>query len=445
MANLKIRDGDGVEKFVKSLGTGTITDPLIRENRTEIIALPPVPAGNNLIGKIEVINFPIQSALPAGTNTIGKVGIAGDIAIASLPPIPPGTNTIGKVEVTTLPNISLATNTQVGVTNFPSGFAVNGSLPTGINNIGKVDIASFPINLIDANALKVSQKPLSDATDSVSAKQSGAWQVSLATSTSSIGKVEVTTLPAINLALNSQVGVTNFPSGFSILASLPTGTNNIGKVDVATLPSVNLAANTQVALSAGINSIGKVEVTAIPAVGVSNLPALPAGTNNIGKVDINTLPSVNLAANSQIGVANFPSGFAVNSPLPAGTNNIGKVDIGSFPTNLVDTNRLKIVQVETVNPTFITVSLATLNYEYAANINNAKCFSFRVISGSANIRYAYETGKVVNSIIPIYPLENGVEESENFAGARFTGTIYLARDGAGNDAANTVVVFKVWS
>lgn len=255
------------------------------------------------------------------------------------------------------------------------------AIPAGNNTIGNINIASFPADLVQANQLKVSQKSLSDATDSVSAKQSGSWQVTLLSSAANIGNV----------------GIASFP---------------------ATLIDANQLKVSQRALSDSTDTVGAKQSGTWQVI-------LGASAANVGKVE----------------VSNFPAA----APLPTGTNNIGNVGIASFPTTLIDTNRLKIIQIETVNPTFATVNLTTLNFQYSVNIANAKCFSFRVVSGSANIRYAYEPGKVVNSIMPIYPLENGVEESENFAGARFTGTLYLARDSAGSDAANTVVVFKIWS
>ena len=70
-------------------------------------SLPPLPEGDNNLGKVDVDSLP---PLPAGNNDIG------DVDVDSLPPLPAGTNNIGDVDVVTLP-----------------------SLPAGTNNIGKVN------------------------------------------------------------------------------------------------------------------------------------------------------------------------------------------------------------------------------------------------------------------------------------------------------------------
>jgi|GEM_PF-6426128 hypothetical protein len=124
MANLKIKDGDSSNKFVKASGTGTDNDPYITENRTIISALPSLASGTNLIGKVDIETLPsvtlanntsvnISGSVPPGNNNIGKVVIdnpilispTANIGVNSLPSLPTGTNNIGKIDVNTLPNI----------------------------------------------------------------------------------------------------------------------------------------------------------------------------------------------------------------------------------------------------------------------------------------------------------------------------------------------------
>jgi hypothetical protein len=77
----------------------------------DTLSLPSLPAGSNVIGKVDVNSLP---SIPAGTNNIG------DVDVLTLPSIPAGANNIGDVDVLTLPQI-----------------------PAGINNIGTIGNLSY--------------------------------------------------------------------------------------------------------------------------------------------------------------------------------------------------------------------------------------------------------------------------------------------------------------
>lgn len=123
MANLKIKDGDGNPKYVKATGDGTANLPYISEQKTEVTALPALPAGSNLIGKVDVTTMPTVSFSQGSS-----------IGISSLPALPAGSNTIGKVEV-----------------NFPVTQTIAGTV--SISN-SSIEIANDVGNPIPVNIIK---------------------------------------------------------------------------------------------------------------------------------------------------------------------------------------------------------------------------------------------------------------------------------------------------
>ena len=164
--------------------------------------LPPLPSGNNLLGKIRVESLP---PLPSGNNNIGNVGVD------SLPPLPSGNNNIGNVGVDSLPPLPSGNNNigSVNVESLPP-------LPSGNNNIGNVGVDSLP--------------PLPSGNNN-------------------IGSVNVESLPPLPSG-NNNIGSVNVES----LPPLPSGNNNIGNVGVDSLPP----------LPSGNNNIGNVGVDSLP-------------------------------------------------------------------------------------------------------------------------------------------------------------------------------------
>lgn len=82
MANVKILNGDGDAKYIKSTGAGSDVDPNINS-----VIVDSITAGDNNIGNVD-----LASAIPAGDNNIGNVDVV------TLPALAAGTNLIGKVQ-----------------------------------------------------------------------------------------------------------------------------------------------------------------------------------------------------------------------------------------------------------------------------------------------------------------------------------------------------------
>ncbi|MDM9583108.1 hypothetical protein [Nostoc sp. GT001] len=150
MTTLKIKDADGATKHVATTGTGTADDPIKTQQ--------------SITGAVE-----ISQALPAGENIIGKV------EVTAMPPISVGDISIGEV-------------------------TIGAALPAGENNIGNVDIVSFPPSMVSTDKLKVEAtatefdiRDLSSDTDSVASVQSGTWSVGVSNFPASF---QVSNLPA---------------------------------------------------------------------------------------------------------------------------------------------------------------------------------------------------------------------------------------------------------
>lgn len=184
------------------------------------------------------------------------------VAISPNTALPPGTNNIGDVDVLSLP-----------------------SLPAGTNSIGTVVLGagSAAVGTVEIGATSLA------ALETISAAQSGTWNIGTVTS--------ITNAVAVT-DNNSTLSIDDGGSSITVdgtvsINSIPAGTNNIGDVDVLTLPSI------------------------------------PAGTNNIGDIDVLTLPAVSSSATA-LGALNAAVSLDVSSASGAGMI----VTAVSSPTNI---------------------------------------------------------------------------------------------------------------
>lgn len=233
---------DGIEGLLTTIDADTGNLPTIKTNTdfgtvvgggTETGALR-VTIANNSTGVVSVddngssltVDGTVTANLAAGTNNIGDVDVASIAA---------GTNYIGKVRLTdgttdtdirdltnsNALNVAIVDGSGDQITSFGGGtqYAVDaalGSTPTGTVALAKVDAALSAVTPVDGDAeslrvdangalhMNMSYK-LDSTNDSISAVQSGTWNV---------GTVTAVT------------GITN---------ALPAGTNNIGDVDVLSI------------------------------------------------------------------------------------------------------------------------------------------------------------------------------------------------------------------
>ena len=114
-----------------------------------------------------------------------------------------------------------------------------------------------------------------------------------------ISQVQVTELPAVEIKANQKVGISGFDTDITVssVGSLPDVNLAAGStIGVSSLPDVNLAAGTSI----GVSSLPDVNLAAGTSIGVSSLPDvnLAAGTS----IGVSSLPDVNLAAGSHIDV-----------------------------------------------------------------------------------------------------------------------------------------------
>ncbi|MCC5644788.1 hypothetical protein LC607_17950 [Nostoc sp. CHAB 5824] len=248
---LKIKDADGATKHVATTGTGTADDPLKTQQ--------------SITGAVEVTA--ISQPLPYGENNIGKV------EVIAMPPITVGDITIDDV-------------------------TISEALPAGENNIGDVDIASFPSSMVNGDRLKVDTpdiRDLSSESDSVSAVQSGTWNVGVSNFPTSF---QVSNFPATQTIAGS-VSVSNFPTGFQV-SNFPSG------FQVTNFPATQTVAG---------------------SVTVSNFPASFQVSNFPTSFQVSNLPATQTIAGS-VGVSNFPTSFQVSN-FPATQTIAGTVDLGT--------------------------------------------------------------------------------------------------------------------
>jgi len=323
MANLEIKDGAAVQKYVKSSGAGSIGDPFIPEHldtnsaaiKTAVELIDNAIAGTEM--QVDVITMPTVTISDGG----GSITIDGTISVSALPA---GTNNIGDVDVLTLPALAAGTNNigDVDILTIAAGDNNIGNvdvvtlpaLPAGTNNIGDVDVLTLPGTAAEATALP-SLRVVVAADDGVDTHT---------LQTDASGNLKV------NIQAGSSAGteytegaIDTTITGTAILGEGPSDTLTPLKLDASSNLYVNVAAGgtsgvqyTEADIDATITGTAVMWEDASDTLRVASatkplptaiITALPAGTSNIGDVDILT--------------------------IAAGDNNIGNVDIVTVPAD----------------------------------------------------------------------------------------------------------------
>lgn len=202
-----------------------------------------LPAGTNNIGDVDVLTLPtvtlanqvnpFSSAIPISDNA-GSITVDGTVAATQS-----GTWNINNISGTVSLPTGAATETTLSSLNSKvtacntGAVTISSALPAGTNNIGDVDVLTLPnVTLASQTNPFTSAIPVSDNGGSitvdgtVAATQSGTWNVTVNTAlpagTNNIGDVDVLTLPDVAIKTYSSSSVTSVTSAAvstSILAS----------------------------------------------------------------------------------------------------------------------------------------------------------------------------------------------------------------------------------
>lgn len=325
------------------------------EMQVDVITLPSLPTGGNIIGKVAIadgdgdscmddVNAALRVNIVAGASS-GGTAMADDAAFTAgttqVTPIgavyqgtPDTVNdgdvgaprmTQSRVLMTEIQNASVAVTgtfwqaTQpVSGTVSVTGVATDAKLDTIITHVDglegligttntKLDTVITSVQLIDdaiftddaaftpATSKGIMMMAQADETsaDSVDEGDAGALRMTL----TRFLKTELS-----GVASGVAIPITDNSGSLTVdgtVAATQSGTWNIGSI--TTLPSI----------PAGTNNIGDVDVL--------SLPALPAGTNNIGDVDVLTLPGVAGTAAHDAGVSGNPVRIGGRAMLANGT------------------------------------------------------------------------------------------------------------------------------
>lgn len=190
-------------------------------------------------------------------------------------------------------------------------------------------------------------------------------------------------------------------------------------------------------------------------------PTTPTDTQLIsGSVNVNNFPAtqtVNGAITANIGTTN---GLALNATLTDGTtrtrltdgtNNVAvsnttpnSNDYGLI-TRVVGTTTVSVSNNINLNITPISYTISNLvlilaNTEYSIILTTVRKYCFKVLSGSASIRFSNVASKVATPTLPYYTLDSSSEEVQDFGTSYFSGTLYFASSTAG-----TTVLIQYWS
>lgn len=190
-------------------------------------------------------------------------------------------------------------------------------------------------------------------------------------------------------------------------------------------------------------------------------PTTPTDTQLIsGSVNVNNFPAtqtVNGAITANIGTTN---GLALNATLTDGTtrtrltdgtNNVAvsnttpnSNDYGLI-TRVVGTTTVSVsnninLNITPISYTINNVVLILANTEYSIILTTVRKYCFKVLSGSASIRFSNVAGKVATPTLPYYTLDSSSEEVQDFGTSYFSGTLYFASSTAG-----TTVLIQYWS
>jgi hypothetical protein len=93
-----------------------------------------------------------------------------------------------------------------------------------------------------------------------------------------------------------------------------------------------------------------------------------------------------------------------------------------------------------LNPVVINKSLAASDTEYSVDLTGVRHFTMQCRT-AADVRFAFETGKVAASTAPYSTMKSGssFDSPAPFSGTKFSGSVYLA-----NAAGSVVVELVLW-
>jgi hypothetical protein len=235
MANIKAKDADGSDVFLKASGAGSDPDPHIREflesNSAAILAdtaaidtniatLAGAVAGAEF--QVDVVNTPTVSV--SGTVTVDSSGATQPVSAVSLP-LPTGAATAANQSTA---NSSLSTIAG----------AVSGSeMQVDVISLPTVTETNSAAILADTAAIDTNVSTIAGA---VSGSEMQVDVISLPTVTETNSAAILADTAAIDTNVSTIAGaVSGTEMQVDVVAALPAGTNNIGDVDVVsvTLPS----------------------------------------------------------------------------------------------------------------------------------------------------------------------------------------------------------------
>lgn len=228
-----------------STGGGTYYNVKVNPSGSLITAIGDITGivgQNTMANSLPVVIASNQTAVPVSDNG-GSITVDGTVAATQS-----GTWNINNITGTVTLPTGAATETTLSSLNSKvtacntGAVTISSALPAGTNNIGDIDVLTLPnVTLASQTNPFTSAIPVSDNGGSitvdgtVAATQSGTWNI-----TNISGAVSLPTGAATESTLSTLNGkVTACNTGaVTISTALPAGTNNIGDVDVLTLPDV---------------------------------------------------------------------------------------------------------------------------------------------------------------------------------------------------------------
>ena len=381
--SVRLSDGSGYYNALSSslpLTIGTITAP---------VGVSGDVSTKPLAGQVWPINDNSGSLTIDGTVSISgpitvggitaSVGISGDVSTKPL---------AGQVWPVSDNSSSLTIDGSVNIGNVPS--VIVQSIQGPIDVSGDVTVSSTNLDIRD----------LTSVSDSVSATQSGTWNIGT-----------ITTLPVITIGgITTSIGVSGdvsvkpkagevFPVSDNAGSLTIDGSVNIGTMPVVTIGNVTtpigISGDVSVTPKSGttwyVDNASGQTVDVNVAGTISSLPALAAGDNNIGNIDIVTLPNISISKiYDSIDVSGDVTVSATNldiRDLTSVSDSIASVQSGTWNVGTVAsiTNPVTVNIASGVNSTFGISGDAGVELIDSAGTNRATIYSTGAIRVSGDI------------------------------------------------------------
>ncbi len=324
------------------------------------LILNPGAGGGELAVLVDAssFNWPL-GATAYSTNTGSPATMVAVTPTTGLPVrLADGSGYISTLPVSIAGTVTVAA-TDLDIRDLSSGTDSVSAVQSGTWNIGTVATITNPVTVTATN---LDIRDLSSSTDSVAAVQSGAWTVQPGNTANTTAWLVTGTGGTFPVTDSGGSLTVDAPVGTPVFVRLSDGTNPITTLPVSIAGSVTVS-GTVAATQSGAWNVSGTGAAGTAATGVMSVQGIASMT----PVQVSQATAASLNA-TVVGTGTFA--VQVSDALPAGTNNIGDVDVASIAAGTNYIGKVRITDGTTDNTIL--------------DLTNANPVTVAIVDGSGN-------------------------------------------------------------